>query len=121
MNKVYRIYVEKRKEYAVEAAELLNISKESAVAYLTDFSSKSGKNTVKRWKELDNFLLVKYLDSNIKQEENGKFIDNGHGYPAKPKQAGYPDSWKKNVVNETIKARYLNYDHSIGIGGSNTK
>ncbi len=98
-------YQRQVKDIDNKAAELLYLSKESAVAYLTDFSSKSGKNTVKRWKELDNFLLVKYLDSNIKQEENGKFIDNGHGYPAKPKQAGYPDSWKKNVVNETIKAR----------------
>jgi hypothetical protein len=47
--------------------------------------------------------LVKYLDSNIKQEENGRFIDNGHGYPARPKQAGYPDSWKKRVVEESKK------------------
>ena len=63
---------------------------------------------MKRWKELDNFLLVKYLDSNVKQEENGKFIDNGHGYPARPKQVGYPDSWKKYVVEkegEQHKAR----------------
>lgn len=84
----------------LHALSLLEVSKEKAVKYLTDYSSKAGKNTVRRWKELDNFLLVKYLDSNIKQEENGRFIDNGHGYPAKPKQAGYPDSWKKRVVEE---------------------
>ena len=83
-----------------KVVELLNTSKEDAIAYLTNFSSQSGQNTVRRWKELDKFLLVKYLDSNIKQEENGKFIENGYGYPAKPKQAGYPDSWKKHVVEE---------------------
>lgn len=104
---IQKVQKELETEYQVQvkntdnqALELLNNSKEEAVAYLTDFSSKAGQNTVKRWKELDNFLLVKYLDSNIKQEENGKFIDNGHGYPAKPKQAGYPDSWKKHVVEE---------------------
>ena len=93
-------YQNEVKDVDKKAIEFLNNSKEEAIAFLTDYSSKSGQNTVRRWKELDNFLLVKYLDSNIKQEENGKFIDNGHGYPAKPKQAGYPDSWKKRVVEE---------------------
>lgn len=74
---------------------------DEAVAMLTDFAAKSGANTVRRWKELDNYLLVKYLDSNVKQEENGEFKRNGHGYPAKPQQPGYPDSWKKQVIEET--------------------
>ena len=30
----------------------------------------------KRWKELDNYLLVKFLDGNVKKEENGKFSDD---------------------------------------------
>ncbi len=93
-------YQNEVKDIDKKAAEILNNSKEEAIAFLTEYSSKSGQNTVRRWKELDNFLLVKYMDSNIKQEENGKFIDNGHGYPAKPKQAGYPDSWKKRAVEE---------------------
>ena len=55
-----------------------------------------------RWKELSNYLLVKYLDSNVKQvDENGKFLRNPFGYPLKPKQPGYPDSWKKQVIDET--------------------
>lgn len=83
-----------------QALALIKDNKNDAITLLTDYSSKAGQNTVRRWRELDNFLLVKYLDSNIKQEKNGKFIDNGHGYPAKPKQAGYPDSWKKKVVEE---------------------
>lgn len=74
---------------------------DEAVAMLTDFAAKSGANTVRRWKELDNYLLVKYLDSNVKQEENGEFKRNGHGYPAKPQQPGYPESWKKQVIEET--------------------
>ena len=96
-------YQEQVKETDAKALSMLENSKEEAIAFLTDFSSQAGKNTFRRWKELDNFLLVKYLDSNIKQEENGRFIDNGHGYPARPKQAGYPDSWKKRVVEEIKK------------------
>ena len=73
-----------------------------AIAYLTDFSNHAGHNTVARWKELSNYLLVKYLDSNVKQvDENGQFLRNPYGYPLKPKQPGYPDSWKKAVIDET--------------------
>ena len=38
--------------------------------------------------------------NNLSIYGKAKFIENGYGYPAKPKQAGYPDSWKKHVVEE---------------------
>ena len=95
-------YQEQVKDIDTQAVKLLNEgATDEAIALLTDFAAQSGANTVRRWKELDNFLLVKYLDSNVKQEENGEFLRNGHGYPAKPKQPGYPDSWKKQVIEET--------------------
>jgi dipeptidase len=84
-----------------QALELYAKDPEQAIHQLTNFCSQAGANTVSRWKELDNYLLVKYLDSNIKQEENGKFKRNGYGYPAKPQQPGYPDSWKKAVIEAT--------------------
>ncbi len=84
-----------------EALNLYTSDPQKAIAYLTDFSNQAGHNTVATWKELDNYLLVKYLDSNVKQEENGQFKRNGYGYPAKPKQPGYPDSWKKAVIDAT--------------------
>ena len=85
-----------------EALNLLTESPEKAIAYLTDFSNKAGRNTVEQWRNLSNYLLVKYLDSNVKQvDENGKFLRNPHGYPLKPQQPGYPDSWKKEVIEGT--------------------
>ena len=73
-----------------------------AIDYLTDFSNQAGRNTVEQWRNLSNYLLVKYLDSNVKQvDENGEFLRNPYGYPLKPKQPGYPDSWKKAVIEGT--------------------
>ena len=73
-----------------------------AIDYLTDFSNQAGRNTVEQWRNLSNYLLVKYLDSNVKQvDDNGKFLRNPYGYPLKPKQPGYPDSWKKAVIEGT--------------------
>lgn len=101
-NELETSYQEQVKEIDSQAVDMINNGGEmETVAFLTDFAVKSAANTVYRWKQLDNYLLVKYLDSNVKQEENGEFKRNGHGYPAKPKQPGYPDSWKKRVIEET--------------------
>ena len=101
-NELENGYQEQVKAVDNQAVEMLkNYGEMEAIAFLTDFDAKAAANTVKRWKELDNYLLVKYLDSNVKQEENGEFKRNGHGYPAKPKQPGYPDSWKKHLIEET--------------------
>ncbi|KAF0129838.1 MAG: peptidase C69 [Bacteroidetes bacterium] len=88
---------------AIDAAalQLYSTDPKLAKAFLTDYSSNMGDYTVKRWKELSEFLLVKYLDGNVKQEENGKFLRNEWGYPASPKYPGYESSYKKMVIEDT--------------------
>ena len=101
-NELETLYQEQIHYTDNQALNLMTESPAKAIAYLTDFSNQAGHNTVARWKELSNYLLVKYLDSNVKQvDENGQFIRNPYGYPLKPKQPGYPDSWKKAVIDET--------------------
>ena len=101
-NELETEYQNRVKDIDNHAAKLVYEGKEQdAIEFMTNFCTKSAAKTVNTWKELDNYLLVKYLDSNVKQEENGEFKRNGHGYPAKPKQVGYPDSWKKKVIEET--------------------
>ncbi len=72
-------------------------------AYLTDYCEKMATHTIKRWKELDNYLLVKYLDGNVKKEKDGKFERNPWGYSVSPSFPGYSDEWKKMVVEDTDK------------------
>ncbi len=101
-NELETVYQEQVNYADNQALNLLTESPAKAIAYLTDFSNQAGHNTVARWKELSNYLLVKYLDSNVKQvDENGQFLRNPYGYPLKPKQPGYPDSWKKAVIEGT--------------------
>jgi len=95
-----------------EAARIYKTDKAKAIKYITDFSVKTGENTVKRWKELGEYLLVKYIDGNIKKEKDGKFEDNGYGVPVMPSQPGYPEWWLREIVKqhgEVIK--------QIGAGG----
>lgn len=75
---------------------------------MTKFSNKLATNTFKRWSDLYNFLLVKYIDGNIKKEKDGKFEQTGlrKGDAVFPNQPVYPASWYRMIVKdqgETIK------------------
>ncbi len=88
---------------AVDAAALQLWEKDSTLAreFITDYSCNTGDYTVKRWSELGDFLLVKYLDGNVKKEKDGEFLRNPWGYPQSPSFPGYPESWKKEVIENT--------------------
>lgn len=83
------------------AMTLWKTSPELSREFLTDYSCNMGTYTLKRWKELGDFLLVKYLDGNRKQEVNGKFLRNPWGNPQPPNFPGYPDKWKEEVIRDT--------------------
>lgn len=83
------------------AKNLYNKDPKLSKEFLTEYSVSTGNNVVKYWQELGNFLLVKYLDGNLKQEENGEFSRNPWGYPKTPQFPGYPEKWKEMVVRET--------------------
>ncbi|MGE0078059.1 MAG: dipeptidase [Bacteroidales bacterium] len=72
-----------------------------AVEFLTDYSVNTANTTVKRWDELSNWLLVKYIDGNVKKEKDGEFIRNPWGYPVSPSQPGYNEHFLKTIINET--------------------
>ena len=69
--------------------------------YLTKYSVTTAQSTFIEWKKLSEYLLVKYMDGNIKNEKDGKFVTSEDGYPAGPKQPGYDDKWKKSVIQDT--------------------
>jgi dipeptidase len=94
-----------------EATALYNTDKNKARAFITDYSVKTGNQLVKAWQDLGHYLLVKYIDGNIKKEKDGKFENNGTGQPVMPSQPGYPDWWLKEIVREhgeVIKAIKVN-------------
>jgi dipeptidase len=75
----------------VEAAAmaLYHQAPQLAINYLTDYSVKTGDNTVKRWKKLGEHLIFKYLDGNVKNELG------------EVKHPGYPESWYRKIIEET--------------------
>jgi len=83
-----------------KAVTLFKTDKNAARKYLTDYSVKTGDATVKRWQELFQYLLVKYIDGNIKKEKEGKFETNGFGVSVMPSQPGYPEWWLREIVKQ---------------------
>ncbi|MEG1863762.1 MAG: C69 family dipeptidase [Alistipes sp.] len=69
--------------------------------YLTDYSVMMAEKLFGIWQDLDGYLLVKYVDGNLKSESApGKFIDNGNGkdIPDKIQFPGYNEKWRRAVA-----------------------
>ena len=71
-----------------------------AAKIATEFSIGTADILFNHWKKLDNYLMVKYIDGNIKSEDEKGFIENGNGkdIPDKIKQPGYSEKWKRVVA-----------------------
>ena len=52
------------------------------------------------WNELDKYLLVKYIDGNIKKEKDGKFERTESGQAVFPMQPKYRDEWYRMIVRD---------------------
>ena len=80
------------------AQELYEKNPEEAIKFLTWFSTSNAESATARWKELGEYLLIKYIDGNVKKEENGKFKMNPYGKPAYPDFPGYDEEYYRNIV-----------------------
>ena len=110
MEDVRKVQTELEEKYITEiaaidaAATVLNETNPAlAREFITNYSVNMGDYTVQRYKELGQYLLVKYIDGNIKKEENGQFLRSKEGYPLSPNQPGYSEQWKDIVVKDTGK------------------
>jgi len=78
---------------------------------MTKYTVETAQKQFEVWKELEELLLVKFMDGNVKaQEEDGSFRHSKYhdGTPAGMSQPGYTDFWKEAVVKqhgEVIKSR----------------
>ena len=55
---------------------------------------------MKEWNSLDKYLLVKYMDGNIKKEKDGKFERTATGNAVFPMQPPYRTEWLRIIVRD---------------------
>ena len=70
------------------------------VGELNRFSNDRAERMMRRWKELDQMLLMKYIDGNIKHEKDGKIETTETGVVRFPKQPPYPEWFYRQIVND---------------------
>jgi len=58
--------------------------------YLTDYSVTHGEQVVSRWRQLGEYLIVKYNDGYVKNDKG------------RPQELGYPHTWLRRVVHERL-------------------
>ena len=71
--------------------------------YLTDYTVRTAQDQFAAWVALEEELLVKYMDGNVKpQNEDGSFqhSEYSEGQPAKVEWPGYTQLWKETVARE---------------------
>jgi dipeptidase len=96
---------EKQKELETRyLAETMNVDQNAtvlyrknpkkAVQYLTDYSVRSGNQTVDEWKKLYTFLFTRFMDGNVKTKVEGQ-------QNPELEQPGYSEEWYRKVAEET--------------------
>lgn len=71
--------------------------------FLTEFSVENAMKIFNKWVALEQLLLIKYMDGNVKgQNPDGSFITNGYTdcIPGEISWPGYTDKWKESVARE---------------------
>ena len=84
-------------------ASASNAKKQAKIATL--YTTTRAHMLFNEWVELDKYLMVKYIDGNVKGENENGFIDNGNGkdIPGKIEQPGYNEKWKRAVAADNGK------------------
>ncbi|MDR3129553.1 MAG: C69 family dipeptidase [Tannerellaceae bacterium] len=66
--------------------------------FLTWFSVTTATEATERWKRLGEYLLVKYIDGNVKKEKDGQFVRNPYGRAVYPDFPGYDETYYRSIV-----------------------
>ena len=84
------------------AITLYNVNKQSAIALLTTYCCNSAEYSTTTWKTLGEFLMVKFLDGNVKsQNPDGSFVTNEYGMPDKVQFPGYSKEYYEEIARTT--------------------
>ena len=93
--------------------KLAGLSEKALKKQTTEYSLATAQKLFDAWTRLDKYLLLKYIDGNVKSENadvlsyviDGKtsdkhFVENGNGrkIPGKIQQPGYSEKWKRAVA-----------------------
>lgn len=88
-------------DVAVAIEQVPEFDEETARELLQDLANIWAEKATADYKALGDFLFVKFMDGNIKkQEEDGSFKRTETGIPAYPEFGGYDERYFRSIVND---------------------
>ena len=94
-------YLDHQKTIEDQAAALIARYPAEAKELLTQYTCDCADDMLARWKQLGEYLIVKYNDQAIKPEKDGEFELTPEGLPVAPERPGYSEAYKKVIARET--------------------
>ena len=88
-------------DVAAKQAEINGMNYADAAAALNAMTDHWAQKSTADYKALGDYLLVKYLDGNIKKERDGKFARTPDGMPEQPEFGGYNERYFRSIAEDT--------------------
>lgn len=82
------------------AAALSQVNSASATAYLTAYVADEANGATTRYRDLAVYLLVKYLDGNVKRERDGRFERTPEGLAVDPLHPAYSQDFYRAIIQQ---------------------
>jgi len=88
-----------------QAVELLKTSTSAVTKFLNEYSATESNAVTAQYKDLAVYLLVKYMDGNVKKEsEPGNFLRTPYGVAVSPEHPAYSNDFYRAIVNQRGKS-----------------
>ncbi len=81
-------------------ASVPTMDRKAAESLLRGHTHSWASRYVKQYKALGDYLLVKYLDGNVKKERDGQFARTHTGMPESPNFPGYDERYYRSIVDD---------------------
>ena len=94
-------YINEQESIDARAAELLKRNSTDCRKFLTDYTVNTAQNMLARWKELGEYLIVKFNDQVVKKEKDGHFELTEDGICVAPERPGFPEQYRSTIVRNT--------------------
>lgn len=84
------------------AVKLLQTDQQQGRDFLTRYSVMVSENAIETWRQLGQYLVVKYNDGVVKQMPQDNLIGSRTKQPERPLvRPGFPEEFKKQIARET--------------------
>lgn len=77
--------------------------KDEALSLITEVSTSLSERMMSKWQQLESDLLVKFMDGNVKvQNEDGSYQKNVESsrIPVSPEHPDFPERWLRGIVQD---------------------